>query len=60
MRSYYLHANGGTVNPRPHGEARKEIEVHGLSVVEVRKTAGVWAYQQNSAYNRRVTHPGHP
>ncbi len=55
VRSYYLHADGGKVNPRPLGEAKKEIEVHGLSVVEVRKTAGAWAYQQNSAYNRRVT-----
>jgi uncharacterized protein len=55
VRSYYLHANGGTVNPRPKSEADKEIPVHGLSVVEVRKTAGVWAYVQGSAYNRRVT-----
>ncbi|HEY9238392.1 MAG TPA: PhoX family phosphatase, partial [Burkholderiaceae bacterium] len=55
VRSYYLHANGGTVNPRPKSEADKEIPVHGLSVVEVRKTAGAWAYVQGSAYNRRVT-----
>ena len=55
VRSYYLHANGGTVNPRPKSEADKEIPVHGLSVVEVRKTAGVWGYVQGSAYNRRVT-----
>ena len=55
VRSYYLHANGGTVNPRPKSEADKEIPVHGLSVVEVRKTGSAWAYVQNSAYNRRVT-----
>ncbi len=55
VRSYYLHVNGGTVNPRPKSEADKEIPVHGLSVVEVRKTAGAWAYVQASAYNRRVT-----
>jgi uncharacterized protein len=55
VRSYYLHADGGTVNPRPKSEADKEIPVHGLSVVEVRKTAGVWATVQGSAYNRRVT-----
>jgi secreted PhoX family phosphatase len=55
VRSYYLHADGGTLNPRPKSEADKEIPVHGLSVVEVRKTAGAWAYVQNSAYNRRVT-----
>ncbi|MEY4560816.1 MAG: hypothetical protein RLZZ618_93 [Pseudomonadota bacterium] len=54
-RSYYLHANGGTLNPRPVGEADKEIAVHGLSVIEVRKTAGTWGYVQASAYNRRVT-----
>lgn len=55
VRSYYLHANGGTPNPRPPAEADKEVAVHGLSVVEVRKTGGPWAYVQNSAYNRRVT-----
>ncbi len=55
VRSYYLHVNGGTVNPRPKTEADKEIPVHGLSVVEVRKTGTNWAYVQGSAYNRRVT-----
>ncbi len=55
VRSYYLHANGGTLNPRPKSEADKEIPVHGLSVVEVRKTGGAWGYVQGSAYNRRVT-----
>ncbi len=55
VRSYYLHVNGGTVNPRPPAEADKEVAVHGLSVVEVRKTAGAWGYSAGSAYNRRVT-----
>jgi uncharacterized protein len=55
VRSYFLHATGGTVNPRPAAEADKEIPVHGLSVVEVRKTGATWGYVQDSAYNRRVT-----
>ena len=55
VRSYFLHATGGTVNPRPAAEADKEIPVHGLSVVEVRKTGTAWGYVQDSAYNRRVT-----
>ena len=55
VRSYYLHANGGTLNPRPPAEADKEVAVHGISVVEVRQTAGAWAYVKASAYNRRVT-----
>lgn len=55
VRSYYLHTNGGTVNPRPAAEADKEVAVHGLSVVEVRKANGAWAYSPASAYNRRVT-----
>ncbi|MBX3606288.1 MAG: PhoX family phosphatase [Piscinibacter sp.] len=55
VRSYYLHADGGTLNPRPKGEADKEIAVHGVSIVEVRKTGGAWGYVQASAYNRRIT-----
>ena len=55
VRSYYLHANGGTLNPRPAAEADKEMAIHGISVVEVRKIAGRFAYVRDSAYNRRVT-----
>ena len=56
VRSYYLHANGGTRatrarRPRPTRRSRS----HGVSVVEVRKTGGAWAYVQGSAYNRRIT-----
>ncbi len=55
VRSYFLHPTGGTLNPRPKAEADKEIAVHGVSIVEVRKTGGTWAYVQDSAYNRRIT-----
>jgi uncharacterized protein len=51
----FLHAAGTTANPRPATEADKEIPVHGLSIVEVRKVSGKFAYQKDSAYNRRIT-----
>lgn len=56
----YLHANGptgnGTTTPRPEAEAIKEIEAHGLSVIEVsRNSTGVWSYSQSSSFNRRIT-----
>ncbi|HEX7891078.1 MAG TPA: PhoX family phosphatase [Ramlibacter sp.] len=50
----FLHVAGVTANPRPPAEADKEMEVHGLTFVEVRKAPG-YAYQKDSAYNRRVT-----
>ncbi len=55
----YLHPNGPTNlanGPRPAAEAIKEIEAHGVSVIEVsRSTAGAWTYNQASALNRRIT-----
>ncbi|MGQ0660527.1 alkaline phosphatase PhoX [Sphingosinicella sp.] len=55
----YLHPNGqtgnGTTVPRPEAEALKEIEAHGVSVVEVRRQGGTWSYNQASAFNRRIT-----
>ena len=55
----YLHPNGqtgnGTTVPRPEAEALKEIEAHGVSVVEVRRQNGLWSYNQSSAFNRRIT-----
>lgn len=53
----YLHANGptSTGGVRPEAEAIKEIEAHGVSVVEVVQGTGGWAYVQNSAFNRRIT-----
>jgi secreted PhoX family phosphatase len=54
----YLHPAGPTASGgvRPEAEAIKEIEAHGVSVVEVVEGAGrAWTYVQNSAFNRRVT-----
>jgi uncharacterized protein len=54
----YLHANGPTsvAGVRPEAEAIKEIESHGVLVVEVsRGTTGTWSYNQASTLNRRIT-----
>lgn len=56
IASTFLHADGGTNTlPRPAIEVDKEIPIHGVSVVEVRKVAGQFAYQKGSALNRRIT-----
>ncbi|MBH9553727.1 PhoX family protein [Inhella gelatinilytica] len=53
--SFFIHANGGTATlPRPGAEVDKELAIHGISVVEVRKTAGSWAYQKDSPFNFRI------
>jgi hypothetical protein len=52
----YLHPNGPSPAPRPAAEAIKEIEAHGVGVVEVRDAGNrQWSYVQNSAFNRRIT-----
>ncbi len=54
----YMHPAGATSvgGVRPEGEALKEIEAHGVSVVEVSQAAaGGWSYTQASTYNRRLT-----
>ncbi|GGB26957.1 phosphatase [Sphingomonas metalli] len=54
----YLHPNGPTnlsSGPRPEAEALKEIECHGVSVVEVTQTNGSWSYVVQSSFNRRIT-----
>jgi secreted PhoX family phosphatase len=55
----YLHASGATSTNgvRPESEAIKEIEAHGVSVIEVNRAAnnGAWSYLQTSTLNRRIT-----
>ncbi len=53
----YLHPNGATSTGgvRPTAEVVKEMECHGVSVVEITRTSGNWAYVQGGTYNRRIT-----
>jgi uncharacterized protein len=51
----FLHAAGSSARPRPAVESDKEIPAHGVSIVEVAKTAGRFATVQGSTFNRRVT-----
>lgn len=54
--SFFLHADGGTsALPRPAAEVDKELAIHGVSVVEVRKTGNTWATVKDSTFNRRLT-----
>ena len=56
LSSFFIHANGGTASlPRPAAEVDKELMIHGLSVVEMRKQGSSWSYDPASPYNRRVT-----
>lgn len=56
LSSLFLHANGGTTTlPRPVVETDKEVAIHGVSFVEVRKAAGKWEYVKGSDFNRRIT-----
>ena len=55
----FLHPNGQTnitgSAARPEAEAIKEMNAHGVSVVEIAKTNGAFAVVKNSAFNRRIT-----
>ena len=56
----FLHPQGETnlstsAGPRPEAEVIKEIDAHGVSVVEVRKVGGQFATHKPSRYNHRVT-----
>ncbi|WP_028449540.1 PhoX family protein [Chitinibacter tainanensis] len=56
VSSFFIHANGGTKTlPRPAAEVDKEVDIHGLSVVEIKATNRKWATVQGSSFNRRVT-----
>ena len=55
ITDHFLHAAGASPRPRPAAETDKEVDAHGLSFVEVRRDGGRFAYQQGSAFNRRVT-----
>ena len=50
-------ADSAGVQRRPEAEVVKEIEAHGVSVVEVTRAGntGAWSYVAASALNRRVT-----
>ncbi len=55
----FLHPQGetniGGTAPRPEGEVIKELDAHGVSVVEMRQVGGQFVRQVNSRYNRRIT-----
>jgi secreted PhoX family phosphatase len=51
----FLHVNGPSALPRPASETDIEVDCHGVAIVEFSKTAGKFAYVQNSALNRRIT-----
>ncbi|MBN2971081.1 PhoX family phosphatase [Roseomonas aeriglobus] len=54
----YLHPAGPTSagGARPEAEALKEIEAHGVSIVEVTQaSSGAWSYVQSGSLNRRIT-----
>lgn len=56
LTSYFLHADGGgNTLPRNPTETDVEVDVHGVSIVEVNKTGTTWATNKDSAFNRRIT-----
>ncbi len=56
----FMHTGGQTSSAansgaRPEAEVIKEIEAHGVSVVELRKANGKYGYVKSSSFNRRIT-----
>ena len=56
LSSFFLHANGGSSTlPRVAAEVDKETAIHGVSVVEIKKTGKKWATVPASSFNFRLT-----
>ena len=55
INQLFLHPNGPSANPRPAAETDIEVDAHGVSIVEIAKTAGRFAYVSASTFNRRIT-----
>ena len=54
----FMHVAGPTTTAaggRPEAEATKEIDAHGVSIIELGKTSGKYGYVKSSSFNRRVT-----
>ena len=56
LSSFFLHPTGGTTTlPRPAAEVDKEVALHGVAIVEVKKSGSAWQYVKESPFNRRLT-----
>lgn len=52
----YLHPAGTSfAAPRPVNDALKEINAHGVAILEVSRGAGGWSVVTGSPFNRRIT-----
>lgn len=52
----YLHPAGASLAaPRDEAQVRKEMNCHGVSVVEIRRNGAAWETVADSAFNRRIT-----
>jgi uncharacterized protein len=54
----FLHVNGPTIangTRTVSDEVIKELNAHGVSIIEVARTGGTFAYDRASPYNRRIT-----
>ena len=47
INQVFLHVNGPSASPRPASETDIEVDCHGVSIVEIAKTAGKFDYVQN-------------